>query len=320
MAKYVANERRARRRRQRKARRMALLATIAIFVLVLSFGVVKVIEHFQHEEPEQSLLVEETPAQQPNTDVDKQGDNYNTFIGPVEQTIDMNIISPEIRMIQVAENGRVTREYFDDAVFMGDSLADGFRAYGAGRLGLDTDSTKFLTRQSLSPSSFTQPNAMIDFGGGPVDPWAAIEQINPGKVYVTIGTNTLNNGAEISTFLDSYNLLVDKIQQYAPNATIYITTITPTAATVQERKPNINIGRIYEANVGLAKMCNQRGLALINLYDVLQSASGYLREDICASDGIHLTPAGYREWMNYLQTHTVYNPNSPYVPGSPYTL
>ena len=60
-------------------------------------------------------------------------------------------------------------------------------------------------------------------------------------------------------------------------------------------------------------MCVEENLALINLYDVLKSSSGYLREDIAASDGIHLSPSGYREWLDYLITHTVYNPNNKYV-------
>lgn len=319
MAKYVANEQRARRRKQKKARQLALMAVMAVFVLGLSFGIVKVIEYFGKDAPEQSLL-EETPVQQPNTDVEKQGDDYATFIGPVRQTIDMNIVSPEISMIRVASNGRVDKSYFDDAVFMGDSLADGFRVYGARSLGLDINSTKFLTRQSLSPASFTQPGAMIDFGGGPIDHWAALEQINPRKVYVTIGTNTLHSGIAIEAFIDQYSLMIDKIQQYAPNATIYITTVTPTSVRIQSTKPNLNIFRLYEANQAIAKMCNERGLALINLYDVLKDDAGYLREEIAAGDGYHLTPTGYVEWMDYLMTHTVYDPNSPYIPGSPYAL
>ena len=317
MAKYVADSNKAKRRKQRRAKRYAMLATMAIFVLVLSFGIVKVIEHFSTDGKDVPML---NPEQQPNTDVDKQAEDYDTFTGPVQQTINLGVVTPEINMIQVAENGRVDISYFSDAVFMGDSLADGFRVYASSTLGLDNGSTRFLTRPSLSPSSFTQPGAMIDFGGGPIDPWRTLEQINPGKVYVTIGTNALNSGMDIDTVIKGYQLMVEKIKQYAPNAVIYITTITPTAATIQDSKPNISIDRIYRANQGIARMCNENGLALINLYDVFKSSSGYMREDICAADGIHLTPSGYLEWLDYLITHTVYNPNSPYIQGSPYAM
>ena len=114
-------------------------------------------------------------------------------------------------------------------------------------------------------------------------------------------------------FIDSYYVMIDMIRQKAPNAVIYVTTITPTAATIQEARPNLSIARIYAANQLIAKMCNEKGLGLINLYDVFKSGSGYLREDVAYSDGIHLTPAGYGEWLDYLISHTVYNPSNPYV-------
>ena len=44
------------RRKQQKNRRMAMYSTIALFVLVLSFGIVKVIELFTADEEEIPLL------------------------------------------------------------------------------------------------------------------------------------------------------------------------------------------------------------------------------------------------------------------------
>ena len=219
---------------------------------------------------------------------------------------------------QVAENGRVDISYFNDAIFMGDSLADGFRVYsGSGSLDLRNTAATYITRQSLTPRSFTQPGAMIDVGDGPIDPWATVEQKNPGKVYVTLGTNALMS-MDPQEFIDSYYVFIDMLKEKAPNAVIYVTTITPTTGWKAREEPRLSFDRIYQANQLIAKMCNEKGLALINLYDVLKSDSGYLREEIARSDGYHLTPTGYQEWLDYLITHTVYNPSSPYIPGSPY--
>lgn len=318
MAKYVAPDVRAKRKRQKKARRMAMYACMAIFVLTVSFGIVKIIEHFTVDDKGPGLL-ENSGLQQPNTDIDKQGDDWNTFTGPVEQTINLGVVSPDITMIQVAENGRVDMSYFNDAVFMGDSLADGFRVYSEST-GLSNTTALCLTQKSVTPRTFLQPGVTIDAGGGPIDPWAALEQRNPKKVYVTLGTNALMS-MEPEEFIESYYKFIRLLKEKAPNALIYVTTITPTTASTARSKPQLSFERIYRANQLIAKMCNEEGLALINLYDVFKAeGTVYMREEIAASDGYHLTPTGYREWLEYLISHTVYSPDSPYIPGSPYVL
>jgi len=56
----------------------------------------------------------------------------------------------------------------------------------------------------------------------------------------------------------------------------------------------------------------------MNENEVFKNSEGYLREEIARPDGYHLTPTGYKQWLEYLITHTVYDPASPYIPGSPY--
>ncbi len=308
MARYVSPETRRRRRRQQRRRKRLMYGVMAAFVLLLAFVIVKAVEKILVKSPED---IGEATIQHRNTDVSAQAESYYNFEGDVKRTINLEQASPEMTMIQVPENGKVDISYFSDAVFMGDSLADGFRVY-AGPLGLSDTGAHYLTAKSLSPRSFTQPGAMIDFGTGPIDPWAVLEQVDPKKVYVTLGTNALV-AMDPQEFIDSYYVMIDMIRQKAPNAIIYVTTITPTAATIQQARPNLSIARIYEANTLIARMCNEKGLALINLYDVFKSSAGYLREDVAYRDGIHLTPEGYAEWLDYLISHTVYNPLNRYV-------
>ncbi len=307
MARYVSPESRAKKKKQQKRRRLAMYLVMAVFVLAAAFGIVKIAERFIRSPGDEG----DKMMQHTNTDVTMQRESYNNFEGTVQPTINLEPATPEMTMIQVPENDKVDISYFSDAVFMGDSLADGFRVY-AGPLGLSDTGAHYLTAKSLSPRSFTQPGAMINFGTGPIDPWAVLEQVNPKKVYVTLGTNALVS-MEPQDFIDSYYVMIDMIKQKAPNAVIYVTTITPTAATIQAARPNLSIARIYAANQLIARMCNEKGLGLINLYDVFKSASGYLREDVAYSDGIHLTPAGYGEWLDYLISHTIYNPSNPYI-------
>lgn len=305
MAKFTTSDNKIKRvKKKRKVKPAAYLAA-GIFVLALAFAIVKIAEHFMNNGQYRGTI------QTANINVDSQGEKYRDFNGTVNRTINLEGANPEITMIQLPENGRVDISYFKDAIFMGDSLADGFRVY-AGPLGLSDTGAIYLTAKSLSPRSFTQPGAMIDFGGGPVDPWAVLRQVDPKKVYVTLGTNALVS-MDPEEFIEGYKSMVDMIKEKAPHAIIYITTITPTAATIQRQRPNLSIQRIYRANQLIAAMCSEKGLYLVNLYDVFKSRSGYLREDIAYSDGIHLTPEGYGQWLEYLISHTAYNPANPYI-------
>lgn len=314
MAKYVSENSRAKRRKQQKARRMAMYSTIAIFILVISFVIVKVIEIFKNDEKDIPLLDNSgtediTDENTPTNDI---------VIGPVIGDTTLDIVKPDIDILRTTSNGRVELSYFDDAIFMGDSLADGFKVYG-GWMNLKNTSAIYLTQQGTTPRTFLQPGVMVDAGEGPVDVWATIEQRQPGKMYITLGTNALM-GMEPEEFIDGYYKLIDKIKATSPNTVIYVTTITPTTEKKAAQEPRLSYDRIYQSNQLIAKMCNEKGLMLINLYDVMKNDSGYLNEDIAASDGYHLTKTGYSWWFDYLITHTKYDPNSPYIPGSPYYL
>lgn len=317
MAKYTPEELK-RRRRRRKRKKMMRLAMMGVFVVALAFGMVKVVEKMiipadktVDTQPEHTAV----HIQQPNTNISKQMETWYGYTGDVAQTINLENTIPEIDMVRVPESDPVAINYFDDVVFLGDSLADGFKVYNTS-LSLKDSKAVYLTQKSTSPRTFLQPGVKIDAGAGLVDVWAVIEQRQPGKMYITLGTNALM-GMTPQDFIASYEQLIDKIRRTSPNTVIYVTTITPTTYRTSIQKPQLSFTRIYEANQLIAQMCRNKGLGLINLYDVLKDDSGYLRSEIARGDGYHLTPSGYQQWLDYLITHTLYSPFNPYITGQP---
>lgn len=299
----------------RKKKKLILkLGAMAVFVLITATGMVKAAEYFMAKETAAQPRPEPTPLlQQPNTDISKQFESWSDYDGQVEKTINFEEETPEINMIQVPYNDHVDISYFNDVIFLGDSLADGFKVYTrTGNLPLGETDAVYLTQKSTTPRTFLQPGVHIDAGDGLVDVWAVIEQKQPGKMYITLGTNALMSMSP-EDFIDSYQQLIDKIRQVTPDTIIYVTTITPTTYQKAVSEPRMSFDRIYQTNLLIAKMCRDNGLALINLYEVLKNESGYLREEIAAKDGYHLTPTGYQEWLDYLITHTTYNPANPYI-------
>lgn len=301
------------KRRRKKLRRLVLMAC---FVLVTAWGMVQAVEWYAAKEAAATIPAEKPPVQQPNTDITKQLSSWADFDNNIEKTINFHEETAEINMIQVQESHPVDVSYFNDAIFMGDSLADGFRVYNS-RLTLKDSTAVFLTQKSTSPRSFLQPGAMIDSGRGLVKVWDTISEKQPGKMYITLGTNALM-GMSPEDLADSYGQLIDKIRETTPGTMIYVTTITPTTQGKAYAEPRLSFDRIYQSNILLAKMCRDKGIGLINLYEVLKNPVGYLREDIAARDGYHLNPSGYQEWLDYLICHTSYNPANPYLTGLDY--
>lgn len=313
MAKYRAPKEKVKFRKQQRRRKLAMYSCMAAFVLVLSFIIVQVVEMLAGAAGAVKPAVSSANLQQPNTDITKQAESWSSYTGEVAQTINLDSPSAELSMVQVMENGKVDISYFDDALFMGDSLADGFKVYTrTGSLSLKDSTAVYLTQKSTTPRTFLQPGVMVDAGAGPVDVWAVIRQRQPKKMYITLGTNALMS-MDTETFIDSYYQLIDKIRQTSPETIIYVTTVTPVTAWKGQEEPRMSFDRIYSYNQRIAKMCIEKDLALINLYDVLKSSSGYLREEIAAADGYHLTPTGYQQWLDYLISHTVYNPSNVYI-------
>ncbi len=299
------------RKRKRIIRKLVTLLMMAAFVAVTSFSMVKGAEFImERQQPEETPRPTPTPLlQQPNTDI-----TYNPDTSV--QTINLGIDeTPEIDMIRVPTGNRVDLSYFDDVIFLGDSLADGFRVYSSS-LSLRDTGAVYLTQKSMTPRSFMRPGVKVNSGNGYVDVWQTIAEKQPGKMYVTLGTNALM-GMTPEDFVESYKSLINKIRETTPHTVIYVSTVTPTTHSKALTEPRLSFDRIYRSNLLIAKMCRDYGLGLINLYDVLKNDRGYLRPEIAARDGYHLTPSGYGEWLDYLVTHTLYHPSYPYIEEQP---
>ena len=215
MAKYVDQQARARaqRRKQNKARRMVMGSCVVLFILVVSFGITSVIQMFSREDDKQSLL------ENPDIQQEESADGFSPVtytMGPQVADLAQPLATVSMDSVQATANGRVDVSYFDDVIFMGDSLADGFKDYAAW-MSLKGRSTLYMTQRSMTPRSFIQPGATVDAGDvGMVDVWNTISNRQPGKIYITLGTNALM-AMDPEEFIDSYYQLVNKIQGTSPD-------------------------------------------------------------------------------------------------------
>lgn len=240
---------------------------------------------------------------------------WNTATPIAERTVNTETKVFDSRMAALPANGKVTIDYFNDALFIGDSLAQGFGIYPpmmghgicAGYKGV---SIQYITQNATGNLPDGKAVAMWDY----------IAQQTPGKIYLVVGTNSLV-GQENDALLKYYGDLLDKLTAQFPGVPIYINSITPVTAETAASRPALDNDRIRLLNNSIALMAQQRGLYYLNLHEVFEDGSGALRADLAGSDGIHMRDkTGYEIWTDYLETHTAYSEANTAFLEQPYNV
>ncbi len=308
------------RRRQNKNRLMVLTAFFLITTTVLSFSFIAFFESGFLVSTQEDSSQSET--QRPSSSVDTQpsepsiGEDgqelVEQFVLPenVQKTINtMSMQASSSRMLAVAENGTVDLSYFNDATFIGDSLAQGFvEAY-------DTfPNSGSVAFKSMSSDGFVT-KLVEDANGNAVSPIELVAQSNPTKAYILIGVNDLVWMSD-DQMVASFTMLVDALATRIPGLQIYLMSVPPQTAS-RGTDERYSVIRINTLNDRLAVMARERNIYFVDLHEVLADDQGNLKAEIAAPDGFHLTPQGYIMIREYLQTHTVHSPTNPYLEGSP---
>lgn len=238
---------------------------------------------------------------------------WNTDV-PLERTLPADLSAGDARMIAVPENGRLSTEYFRTALFIGDSLSQGFALYEPTR-----GVAAVCAYKSTSPNQVLQNYVGQRPDGSRIEMWDDIKLQNPSNIYVLYGTNALVSQSD-EAFLKYYGDLLDLLRERFPGIPIYVQSITPTTAAQGVKQPPLENGHIRQVNAAIARMASEKGMYYLNAQEALTDAEGNLRADYTGTvDGIHMNPKGYAEWADYLLTHTVYSSyNTQFLVEGPY--
>ncbi len=221
---------------------------------------------------------------------------------PVAQNLNYAATAPDSRMLSLPQNGQVSDEYFRTALFIGDSLAQGFYLY-APTAGVAVNAGY----KGIGPREIISNNAATLQSGETVNSWDYIAQQTPSNIYIALGLNALVSLPDDEGFLKYYSDFLDMLILQFPNIPIYLNSITPVTAAEALERPVMGNDRIKRLNDALALMATQKGIYFLNVNEILLNDTGSLREEIAYSDGFHMKPEAYAEWAEYIKTHTVYN-------------
>ncbi|MBE6813437.1 MAG: hypothetical protein E7523_11240 [Ruminococcaceae bacterium] len=196
--------------------------------------------------------------------------------------------------------------FFDDAVFVGDSVSLKLNYYVSDQrsYGDCLGKAKFLTSGSLGSAqallAVSSESLHPTYQGEKLRLEDTISNIGAQKVFIMLGMNDIAvYGIEGS--LDNYEELVEDILAKSPGAVIYAQSCTPMAIGCE--RSVLNNKNIVKYNNALKERCAENGWRYMDIYSVVVDADGFLKADFCSDPddmGIHFTDAGCKAWVDYL--------------------
>ena len=197
------------------------------------------------------------------------------------------------------ETAAVDNSYFEDAAFVGDSRTDGFLIYSGIGCGEN------LTSNGLSIFKLAEKKALT-INGQDYTLLEALGLKQYGKVYLSLGVNELGYYDD-QGFYEHYLEAIDAIREAQPNAVIYIQGLIPLneqriAETTKRSYLTNDHLRIY--NDLMFQAAREKQVVFLDLYSAFVDENGSLPYD-ASHDGVHLGADYCRQWLAYLQTHTV---------------
>ena len=197
----------------------------------------------------------------------------------------------------VPESEPVPESWYSDAVFIGNSLEQGFMLYA----GLDAGD--IFATQSITLFNIYFQKVVDDGEGGMLTLLEAMARRQYGKVFIMLGINEMSY-ATTGGFYDSYITLVDDIRELEPGAEIYLQAITPVTAEESESSSTFNNPRIHEFNDVIRQVARDRSAHYLDIYEAMADDTGCLPAG-SSFDGIHPYSQYYSRWLDYLLNHTV---------------
>lgn len=206
-------------------------------------------------------------------------------------------------LVPASEAGPVS--FFDNAVFIGDSISMTLEAYcgASGALG----QAKFLCAGSMSPTNMLTGKILPEYPKGSGQKPAIQDSVaatGAKYVYVMLGMDNIAYGIERST--NDYMTILKNILDKNPDVQIIIQSVTPMADKSKSYSEKLNNGKINEFNETMKAYCEENKWYYVNVAEAFRDGNGFLKKEYCSdynSMGMHFTYEGAKVWVNYLLTH-----------------
>ena len=187
--------------------------------------------------------------------------------------------------------------WFDDCLFIGNSLTVGLREFaelGNAKFFCDVGMTIFSARKTwVYDTSWSQVQLQHVLGR---------EQF--GKIYIALGINEC--GYDLDYFLSGYQDLLNYVRSCQPDATIIIHGLITTGRSKAQTATYFTPANIYRYNDGLRELAAaNENVLYIDFNPYIADSEGYLPEG-WSWDGCHPNLDGYIQWGEWIVWNAAY--------------
>ena len=205
----------------------------------------------------------------------------------VEETEILEEPEEEIPVFQTVE-----RDYFDDALFVGDSRTVGLMEYG------NLENASFFADSGMSVYGLALKKIAIP-GKGKMTFDEVLAEKQYGKIYLMLGMNEL--GYRFETTKTRFEETVEKIHAAQPEAIIYLCAnmhVTKEQSEKDEIYNNTNVNLINEV---IAALADGEQFIYLDVNELFDDEEGCLSEEY-TSDAFHVLGKYYEDWVDWLCT------------------
>lgn len=195
---------------------------------------------------------------------------------------------------------KVPAEYFDDALFIGDSRTVGLKEYGSAI----KNATFFA---STGMDIYQIYSVKINVGKlGKTDLMSLLKNNNYSKVYIMLGINEL--GYTFNNTIKKYSELIDIIRATQPGVIIYVAANMHVSASRSASDNIFNNTNINNFNNMLVKLAENKNAYYLDVNPLFDDADGNLRADY-THDNTHVLGKHYKTWADWITENAIAKPD-----------
>ena len=188
-------------------------------------------------------------------------------------------------------------DYFNDAVFVGDSMTKEFGNYvrtQRDRNGACLGTAQFMGAVSMTVLFASTEEPVFNYRGGRVSLTAGINKYGAKKVFIMLGANDIGHRDWDAVRAD-YCTMIERILSDCPGAEIVVEGINPGTKLFCANR-NLDVAHWNSFNEILKEIAEQYGLGYFSFAEELMDEQGYLRPEFASGD-LHLSASGNEIWV-----------------------
>ena len=275
---------------------MKKLILFFIIIILVLIGVFTIKSSIKNSDSNLNIVLEDqtTTLSNENINENKQQEDYvNNFQN--EKQIEHINNKTESKKNSKHEKQTVGKEYFDDALFIGDSRTVGISEYG------DLNNAIFFANTGMSVYNVFEKNVSVPQVGK-----LKLEQLLTykkfGKIYIMLGINELGYNQEKT--LKKYKDLLKFVQEKQSNAIIYIEANLHVTAERSNKDKTINNININKINNEISQLADNEKIFFIDVNEKFDDENGNLSSNY-TQDNVHIYAKYYKEWSDWLSQNAV---------------